>query len=518
MSGMGMYVLLFVVFAAGLAGGWFAAKRKYGGFNVELKEFFEKSARSGRRDFHSRFTPSRAKTGEAARVTEDINDLMGFASKTFSSASDVGFRLVKVSDAVKSDSAELTMVSKRSSEQAERVAAAMHEMSATINDIAKNIAETAALGDKMRNSASHAANEVRGSSESIKLMAGDVSVWAQTNRALSEATTRIYGIINVIKDIADQTNLLALNAAIEAARAGDQGRGFAVVAEEVRKLADKTTKSTGEIAVMIEDIKRKADSSIENMGNTMQNVSKSIARADNAEESLSAILKEAGEIADMASRVAASIEEQSKVSEDVLKNTEQSASAASGLSGMAAKVAASGEKVASSAVELYNLLCDIRKDQTDFEMERMLYGWSTELSERINGDIKNNRISIDALFDEHYRPTTKDRFETSATAYFEGNINGLLRSWTASDSRIVYVVAMDKNGYMPTHAMKERSGLMLKDKVALTGAKSRTVIGQAFRRPMDAGGQFVVDVARPLEFSGRHWGCLRIGYLPEQGI
>jgi hypothetical protein len=91
-------------------------------------------------------------------------------------------------------------------------------------------------------------------SGNLQAMSQDTKTMAQNVDTLSERASQIGGIVQLIKEIADQTNLLALNAAIEAARAGEQGRGFAVVADEVRKLAERTTKATSEISGLVSAI------------------------------------------------------------------------------------------------------------------------------------------------------------------------------------------------------------------------------------------------------------------------
>lgn len=94
---------------------------------------------------------------------------------------------------------------------------------------------------------------------SLEALSADTLKTSQNVNGLTERAAQIGSIVQLIKEIADQTNLLALNAAIEAARAGEQGRGFAVVADEVRKLAERTTKATNEISIIVNAIQSEAN-------------------------------------------------------------------------------------------------------------------------------------------------------------------------------------------------------------------------------------------------------------------
>jgi len=124
----------------------------------------------------------------------------------------------------------------------------------SIDHVAESSQGTHELARKSGELSVQGGEVVQGAAAEMSKIADSVNQSTQFIRELGEHSNQISAIVNVIKEIADQTNLLALNAAIEAARAGEQGRGFAVVADEVRKLAERTGRSTDEITAMIGSI------------------------------------------------------------------------------------------------------------------------------------------------------------------------------------------------------------------------------------------------------------------------
>ena len=258
--------------------------------------------------------------GEFARLATSFNIMMNDMNKAmrqFFSVADLVRNSVVV---VRSTTDVMACAAEEIAVQAGGIATASEEMSATSGDIARNCLNASDIAQKATAQTHSGAELVLDSARLMENIATRVNVSSETVAGLGVRSDQIGDIVNTIEDIADQTNLLALNAAIEAARAGEQGRGFAVVADEVRALAERTTRATKEIATMIKSIQNETQRAVGSMSEGVAEVERGTAQAHRSGEALEDILLQINELSSQIGQVATAAEEQTATTHAITSN------------------------------------------------------------------------------------------------------------------------------------------------------------------------------------------------------
>ncbi|MCF7506190.1 methyl-accepting chemotaxis protein [Vibrio sp. L3-7] len=200
---------------------------------------------------------------------------------------------------------------------------AMEQMSASARDTAKSAQDAAESANFAEKNVVESVDVVQQTEQTIKSLSLSIKHASTQSDNLTEATNSITSILDVISEIANQTNLLALNATIESARAGQAGRGFAVVADHVRLLSLKTQESTTEIHSKINQLKNGTSSMAQAITVSEANARDAISCAKKATEALSSVQANITHISGFNDQIAAAAEEQSSVSIEINRNTQQ---------------------------------------------------------------------------------------------------------------------------------------------------------------------------------------------------
>ena len=290
---------------------------------------------------------------ELGKAGQALNRMKNNLQQMIHSIAGTASHVASASEEISSSATQQAQSAEIQKDQTVQVATAMQQMSSTVTSVSDSCNRAADAAHRAADTARMGGSIVEATLTKMRVIADSVGATAKKMEELGKSSDQIGRIIGVIDDIADQTNLLALNAAIEAARAGEQGRGFAVVADEVRKLAERTTTATKEIAQMIKNIQDETKVAVLAMESGTHQVEEGVTSTASAGDSLRSIIQMSEQVGGMITEIATAATEQSSTTEQVNMNIDQ-------ISRLVKESAIGAQQSATACQDLSSLALDLQ--------------------------------------------------------------------------------------------------------------------------------------------------------------
>lgn len=428
--------------------------------------------------------------------------------------------------------------SREQSDAALATAGEMTQLTENMNQVSQNASETAGISERSGKLSIEGVRIAHDASDEMERISATVTRSAQVVNALGDRSEAISGIVNTIREIADQTNLLALNAAIEAARAGEQGRGFAVVADEVRKLAERTARATGEIRKVIDQIQAETQSAIASIEAGTEQAGNGADLARQAASSLETINGGAQEAMEKVAAIALAVAQQSRSGNTIAEHVSRIREMAEANSSAASKTLGEANQLdflAANLKEIGNVFklgpAGDRGVETHAKMPEIVRRRALAIGQLLDQAVDLGRISLEDLFDEKYQPipnTKPQKYRTRFDGFSDQAFPQVQEQLLNEAEWVVYGIACDRKGYVPTHNRKFSQALTGIESVDFVSNRTKRIFDdpvgrrcgsheqhfllQTYRRDT---GEIMHDISAPVYVKGRHWGGFRIGYKTE---
>ncbi|MBV1774675.1 methyl-accepting chemotaxis protein [Burkholderiaceae bacterium DAT-1] len=396
------------------------------------------------------------------------------------------------------------------------------------HQVVDRVREATEVASQTRNESENGAREL---DDAVSELGGIVQQIHETEamlHTLAAEMKQIQAASVTIQGIAKQTNMLALNAAIEAARAGEAGRGFSVVAEEVGRLAQSTMQAASSITASVSAIHTATDTSV-------RSISSLAARSDAVVDVATNVARNLHHMVSGAIDTTAHLQVITEQAETSAIRADQIESHASEsylhIGRFQNELSDTSAKASLHAESSFKVIVESETPCVHLDLFRLARSTADAIGRIFSESITEGRLSRTDLFSDRYLPvsgTQPPKYTTSFDTFADQVLPGLQEPFLQQFPDVVYAIATDKRGYVPTHNNKfcqpltgdpardlvgNRTKRIFNDPTGVRcGAHQDVVLVQTYVRDT---GEVMHDLSVPVFVDGEHWGGLRVGYPAE---